>query len=183
MGNAIMSFYSALIDLLGRCAPEMHVRLSMATVTGATLLHKSFLSVIVVMGRLETQTDIPSSSSSTRVKGKRSEFAPSFALWFRLSTWWESSASLQKCPWLIKVRRDEEPRTCFGRRCGLLFHFGGFSSFILLYWLIRWLRDGARHVGLFLPGPQGSHGALPGASVQHSGPELSDAHAGGRLPA
>lgn len=26
MGNAIMSFYSALIDLLGRCAPEMHVR-------------------------------------------------------------------------------------------------------------------------------------------------------------
>ena len=27
MGNAIMSFYSALIDLLGRCAPEMHVRI------------------------------------------------------------------------------------------------------------------------------------------------------------
>ncbi|XP_056249309.1 ryanodine receptor 3-like isoform X2 [Seriola aureovittata] len=25
MGNAIMSFYSALIDLLGRCAPEMHI--------------------------------------------------------------------------------------------------------------------------------------------------------------
>ncbi|KAL0169403.1 hypothetical protein M9458_033999, partial [Cirrhinus mrigala] len=24
MGNAILSFYSALIDLLGRCAPEMH---------------------------------------------------------------------------------------------------------------------------------------------------------------
>lgn len=33
MGNAIMSFYSALIDLLGRCAPEMHVRLSMATMS------------------------------------------------------------------------------------------------------------------------------------------------------
>lgn len=28
LGNAIMSFYSALIDLLGRCAPEMHVSLS-----------------------------------------------------------------------------------------------------------------------------------------------------------
>lgn len=28
MGNAIMSFYSALIDLLGRCAPEMHVSLA-----------------------------------------------------------------------------------------------------------------------------------------------------------
>lgn len=25
LGNAIMSFYAALIDLLGRCAPEMHV--------------------------------------------------------------------------------------------------------------------------------------------------------------
>ncbi|KAG7238575.1 hypothetical protein INR49_030848, partial [Caranx melampygus] len=25
MGNAIMSFYSALIDLLGRCAPELHI--------------------------------------------------------------------------------------------------------------------------------------------------------------
>lgn len=27
MGNAIMTFYAALIDLLGRCAPEMHVSL------------------------------------------------------------------------------------------------------------------------------------------------------------
>lgn len=114
-----MSFYSALIDLLGRCAPEMHVRLSMTTVTG---------SVIIIMGRLETQKDIPSSSSSTQVKGKRSEFGPSFALWFLLSTSWESSASLQKCPWLIKVRRDEEPRTYFGPCCGLLFHFGGFPA-------------------------------------------------------
>lgn len=25
MGHAIMTFYSALIDLLGRCAPETHV--------------------------------------------------------------------------------------------------------------------------------------------------------------
>lgn len=25
MGHAIMTFYSALIDLLGRCAPELHV--------------------------------------------------------------------------------------------------------------------------------------------------------------
>lgn len=25
MGHAIVTFYSALIDLLGRCAPEMHV--------------------------------------------------------------------------------------------------------------------------------------------------------------
>lgn len=33
MGNAIMSFYSALIDLLGRCAPEMHVSLSLQNST------------------------------------------------------------------------------------------------------------------------------------------------------
>lgn len=32
LGNAIMSFYSALIDLLGRCAPEMHVRYLIARV-------------------------------------------------------------------------------------------------------------------------------------------------------
>lgn len=38
MGNAIMSFYSALIDLLGRCAPEMHVRFSTTTVTGLIVM-------------------------------------------------------------------------------------------------------------------------------------------------
>lgn len=31
LGNAIMSFYSALIDLLGRCAPEMHVSCVVST--------------------------------------------------------------------------------------------------------------------------------------------------------
>lgn len=41
MGNAIMSFYSALIDLLGRCAPEMHVRFSMTT-TKTNVLHICF---------------------------------------------------------------------------------------------------------------------------------------------
>lgn len=35
MGNAIMTFYAALIDLLGRCAPEMHV--------GLLLLLKEYL--------------------------------------------------------------------------------------------------------------------------------------------
>lgn len=34
LGNAIMSFYSALIDLLGRCAPEMHVSCQVATTQG-----------------------------------------------------------------------------------------------------------------------------------------------------
>lgn len=33
LGNAIMSFYSALIDLLGRCAPEMHVSVFVLCVT------------------------------------------------------------------------------------------------------------------------------------------------------
>lgn len=32
MGHAIMSFYSALIDLLGRCAPEMHVNVFPAVI-------------------------------------------------------------------------------------------------------------------------------------------------------
>lgn len=32
LGNAIMSFYSALIDLLGRCAPEMHVSCLVASI-------------------------------------------------------------------------------------------------------------------------------------------------------
>lgn len=33
LGNAIMSFYSALIDLLGRCAPEMHVSCLIASIS------------------------------------------------------------------------------------------------------------------------------------------------------
>lgn len=40
MGNAIMSFYSALIDLLGRCAPEMHVSLQRATLRGLSEEHR-----------------------------------------------------------------------------------------------------------------------------------------------
>lgn len=100
MGNAIMSFYSALIDLLGRCAPEMHVRFSMTTAT-------SLIFLIRVL--CKTQLDIISSSSSMQGKVKRSEFGPSCALWFRHSTWWASSASLQKCLWSIKVRQDDDP--------------------------------------------------------------------------
>lgn len=37
MGHAIMTFYSALIDLLGRCAPEMHVSVFPVS---AALLHQ-----------------------------------------------------------------------------------------------------------------------------------------------
>ena len=47
----------------------------------------------------------------------------------------------------------------------------------------RWLSDRTRHVSLFLSGPQGPHGALPGASVRHRGPELPAPDVGGRLPA
>lgn len=103
MGNAIMSFYSALIDLLGRCAPEMHVRFSMTTTT--TLI---FICVFNIMGRLKTQLDIISFSSSMQEKVKRSEFGPSCVLWFLHLTSWASSASVQKCLWSIKVRQDEE---------------------------------------------------------------------------
>lgn len=37
IGHAIMTFYSALIDLLGRCAPEIHV--SVFPVSAALLNH------------------------------------------------------------------------------------------------------------------------------------------------
>lgn len=40
MGHAILTFYSALIDLLGRCAPEMHV--SVLTISAA-LIHQYLL--------------------------------------------------------------------------------------------------------------------------------------------
>lgn len=40
MGHAILTFYSALIDLLGRCAPEMHV--SVLTISAA-LYHQYLL--------------------------------------------------------------------------------------------------------------------------------------------
>ncbi|ETE72239.1 Ryanodine receptor 3, partial [Ophiophagus hannah] len=39
MGNAIMSFYSALIDLLGRCAPELHVSSLVISVGRENLTH------------------------------------------------------------------------------------------------------------------------------------------------
>lgn len=39
VGNAIMTFYAALIDLLGRCAPEMHVSL----VSSYTVQYSYFL--------------------------------------------------------------------------------------------------------------------------------------------
>lgn len=103
MGNAIMSFYSALIDLLGRCAPEMHVRFSMTTTTRPIF----FIFVFNIIGKLKTQLDIISSSSSMLVKVKRSEFGPSCALWFLHLTSWASSASLQKCLWSIKVGQDD----------------------------------------------------------------------------
>ena len=42
MGNAIMSFYSALIDLLGRCAPEMHVsNVILATTRPSQVTHRT----------------------------------------------------------------------------------------------------------------------------------------------
>lgn len=36
MGHAILTFYSALIDLLGRCAPEMHVSVSWLLVSSSS---------------------------------------------------------------------------------------------------------------------------------------------------
>ncbi len=41
MGHAIMTFYSALIDLLGRCAPEKHVSVVQPS---AALTHRYLLT-------------------------------------------------------------------------------------------------------------------------------------------
>lgn len=152
------------------------------------------MCVCIITHTLETQLNVISSSSSMQVKVKRSESGPSCALWFLPLTSWASSASLQKCPWSIKVHQDQEPSdslipavVCYS--ISVRFRINSLSHLILssfarfLYSLSRRLCERARHVGLFLPGPQGSHGALPGASVWHRGPEFSDAHAGGRFPA
>lgn len=45
LGNAIMSFYSALIDLLGRCAPEMHVSKVAFNATSSSLTSGSSVPV------------------------------------------------------------------------------------------------------------------------------------------
>lgn len=92
MGNAIMSFYSALIDLLGRCAPEMHVRL----IETVNLLFFSDRFTLFSLPFLFF-------SLSTRGKVKLCVFVPSCALWCRLKTLWELSAYLSKCPSPTKV--------------------------------------------------------------------------------
>ncbi len=48
---------------------------------------------------------------------------------------------------------------------------------------VRRQRDRAGRVGQFLSGPQGPHGAVPGARVRHRGPELSAASVRGGIPA
>ncbi|XP_039597204.1 ryanodine receptor 3 isoform X6 [Polypterus senegalus] len=56
MGNAIMSFYSALIDLLGRCAPEMHL---INTGKGEALRIRAILRSLVPMEDLVGIISIP----------------------------------------------------------------------------------------------------------------------------
>ncbi|PNI55288.1 RYR2 isoform 3 [Pan troglodytes] len=49
MGNAIMTFYSALIDLLGRCAPEMHL---IHAGKGEAIRIRSILRSLIPLGDL-----------------------------------------------------------------------------------------------------------------------------------
>nr|XP_032804165.1 ryanodine receptor 2-like isoform X12 [Petromyzon marinus] len=56
MGNAIMTFYAALIDLLGRCAPETHLIL---TGKGEAIRIRSILRSLVPIGDLEGVISIP----------------------------------------------------------------------------------------------------------------------------
>ncbi|XP_068106648.1 ryanodine receptor 1 isoform X3 [Hyperolius riggenbachi] len=56
LGNAIMSFYSALIDLLGRCAPEMHL---IQAGKGEALRIRAILRSLVPMEDLEGVISLP----------------------------------------------------------------------------------------------------------------------------
>nr|XP_033808279.1 ryanodine receptor 3 isoform X2 [Geotrypetes seraphini] len=56
MGNAIMSFYSALIDLLGRCAPESHL---IQTGKGEAIRIRSILRSLVPIKDLVGTISIP----------------------------------------------------------------------------------------------------------------------------
>ncbi|XP_053461566.1 ryanodine receptor 2 isoform X1 [Nycticebus coucang] len=56
MGNAIMTFYAALIDLLGRCAPEMHL---IHAGKGEAIRIRSILRSLIPLGDLVGVISIP----------------------------------------------------------------------------------------------------------------------------
>ncbi|KAF4017270.1 hypothetical protein G4228_008671 [Cervus hanglu yarkandensis] len=70
MGNAIMSFYSALIDLLGRCAPEMHL---IQTGKGEAIRIRSILRSLVPTEDLVGIISIPLKLPSLNKDGSVSE--------------------------------------------------------------------------------------------------------------
>uniref|UniRef100_A0A452HQS8 Uncharacterized protein n=1 Tax=Gopherus agassizii TaxID=38772 RepID=A0A452HQS8_9SAUR len=70
MGNAIMSFYSALIDLLGRCAPEMHL---IQTGKGEAIRIRSILRSLVPTEDLVGIISIPLKLSSVNKDGTVTE--------------------------------------------------------------------------------------------------------------
>ncbi|XP_030881032.1 ryanodine receptor 3 [Leptonychotes weddellii] len=70
MGNAIMSFYSALIDLLGRCAPEMHL---IQTGKGEAIRIRSILRSLVPTEDLVGIISIPLKVPSLNKDGSVSE--------------------------------------------------------------------------------------------------------------
>uniref|UniRef100_A0A8I3Q8Q6 Ryanodine receptor 3 n=1 Tax=Canis lupus familiaris TaxID=9615 RepID=A0A8I3Q8Q6_CANLF len=70
MGNAIMSFYSALIDLLGRCAPEMHL---IQTGKGEAIRIRSILRSLVPTEDLVGIISIPLKLPSLNKDGSISE--------------------------------------------------------------------------------------------------------------
>ncbi|XP_077442696.1 ryanodine receptor 3 [Stigmatopora argus] len=70
MGNAIMSFYSALIDLLGRCAPEMHL---INTGKGEALRIRAILRSLVPTTDLVGVISIPLTKPTVTKDGKVTE--------------------------------------------------------------------------------------------------------------
>uniref|UniRef100_A0A3Q2YEG7 Ryanodine receptor 1a (skeletal) n=1 Tax=Hippocampus comes TaxID=109280 RepID=A0A3Q2YEG7_HIPCM len=78
LGNAVMSFYSALIDLLGRCAPEMHL---IQAGKGEALRIRAILRSLVpledLVGVISLPVQIPSFGKNSIVEPKMSaSFVP-----------------------------------------------------------------------------------------------------------
>ncbi|KAI9548377.1 Ryanodine receptor 1 [Dissostichus eleginoides] len=61
LGNAIMSFYSALIDLLGRCAPEMHlIQAGKGEALRIRAILRSLVPIEDLVGVISLSVQIPS---------------------------------------------------------------------------------------------------------------------------
>uniref|UniRef100_A0A3B3DVI6 Ryanodine receptor 1a (skeletal) n=1 Tax=Oryzias melastigma TaxID=30732 RepID=A0A3B3DVI6_ORYME len=78
LGNAIMSFYSALIDLLGRCAPEMHlIQAGKGEALRIRAILRSLVPIEDLVGVISLPLQIPSFGKNSIIEPKMSaSFVP-----------------------------------------------------------------------------------------------------------